>query len=276
MATIPEPIDIKIDTGQSVHFDFTASSRIESFFAIALAKTGSTLLHRMLTDICIADRYPIIDMHARFFARGIKNTDWMDCESLNELVKKGYAYIGFRIVPRAIVQNPVFRSSKKILMIRDPRDVAVSMYFSIVYSHRVPKKGDISQWMDQSRKNSIKADIDKWVRQVMGGPLRARWTDFINLYQSSDDCLLIRYEDIIFDKLKMVNLLCDYLGITLDVGLKSAIAEKHHILPSKERISNHIRKATPGDHKEKLSAETIEFINEAYSDAMQEFNYDTQ
>lgn len=43
--------------------------------------------------------------------------------------------------------------------------------------------------------------------------------------------------------------------------------------PAQERPDKHVRRVTPGDHREKLQPATIARLNEAFGDVLERFGY---
>ena len=59
------------------------------------------------------------------------------------MIVPGRVYGGFRSMPLVFAQSELYRRSRKILLVRDPRDALVSEYFSLAYSHGLPEaEGD--------------------------------------------------------------------------------------------------------------------------------------
>ena len=52
------------------------------------------------------------------------------------------------------------------------------------------------------------------------------------------------------------------------------MAAQNDIRPVEEDMSKHIRKGTPGDHREKLQKETIAKLNDIFRDTCSFYGYD--
>ena len=85
--------------------------------------------------------------------------------------------------------------------------------------------------------------------------------------------LVLKYENIIFDKARMVQDVAAHFGWTVGQGQIGAILKWIDVVPEEENPSAFIRKVTPGDHREKLSAETIAGLNQVLARAMEAFGY---
>ena len=83
------------------------------------------------------------------------------------------------------------------------------------------------------------------------------------LAQHGETVRIYRYEDVIFKKREWLADMCAWFGWNVSEKKINAIADKNDILPKAENEAQHIRQATPGDHKRKLRPETIEQLSGA-------------
>ena len=65
----------------------------------------------------------------------------------------------------------------------------------------------------------------------------------------------------------------DHLGLGLKPGQCKRAAERTDPVPTVENKAAHVRKATPGDHLEKLKPETIERLNAIFAEELAYFDY---
>jgi hypothetical protein len=97
------------------------------------------------------------------------------------------------------------------------------------------------------------------------------------MYQSSLDfslVLLRHYEEIYFDKRTFLTDIFAHFGVSVPIEVIEKVAAQNDIRPAKEDISKHIRKGTPGDHREKLRYETIAKLNNIFRDICRFYGYD--
>ena len=140
---IPKPIDMK------------------SFFVFALPKSGSSLLDKIMRDICSFKKIPTISIANDAFQCGVPFVKiGSDIEKVLHL--QGYAYLGFRHF-FDFQTNFDFSINKKIFLIRDPRDIMVSLYFSLKQSHVIPKKGTAALRLRNLRKATQLIEINEYV-----------------------------------------------------------------------------------------------------------------
>jgi len=60
----------------------------DSYFVFGLHKCGSTLMHKMVRDVCIQSNIPILDIPALAFKEGIAGKDWSADDSLTHIFKQ--------------------------------------------------------------------------------------------------------------------------------------------------------------------------------------------
>jgi hypothetical protein len=134
---------VKLANGRSVTFEvgdpaLTPDGGQTAFFVLGIRKCGSSILNSMLNDLGRLNGFPFVDIGGGFFANNIPEQDWReDPAALNALVPNT-VYGGFRAMPLVFAQSPLYQASRKILLVRDPRDALVSEYFSIAFSHGLP------------------------------------------------------------------------------------------------------------------------------------------
>jgi hypothetical protein len=204
---------------------------------------------------------------------------YLDSLSANEMKKyrhlfkeKGYLYSPFGGMIEGI-QN--LEKYKIVFVVRDPRDILVSNYFSIAYSHVAPQvAGDKLDTFHKLRMKAISTSIDDHVL-----------LESDNLHKT---CL--RYHDLLLDKYsntyvttyeKMVaffdewlNDLILYTDLNVDQNVIQLLIDKNDKKkPKSEDKSKHVRKGRPGDYKEKLKKETIEQLNRKFAPILERYHY---
>jgi hypothetical protein len=175
-----------------------------------------------------------------------------------------------------------------MLMVRDPRDCLVSMYFSFLHSHAAPKSSNYNPKKDINRVTL--PDIDEYVLS------KADWYNSLLLsmlafLENTHSHQVIRYEDCVQNKFYLCKIIYDlllkmaseepadefesnrkiassYLPPWTHLFLLKMISKMHDSIPSRENPNRHVRKATPGDHINKLKTDTIAQLNGIFSDTL--------
>ena len=255
-------------SGEVVEFELGAPADIDSFFVFCLHKSGSTLLNTMLAELCEIAGVPIFEPEVLEFQNGFPLGTWKeDIQSL--FFERGYCFSGFRFLPPYLKGFDISRF-KKVLLVRDPRDMMVSHYFSHKTSHSIPQ-GKLGSRVQALRDKVEAMEIDEYVLWASKNA-RAHFNTYQE-YIADDKLRVFRYEDVIFEKRRWLRELLEFVGIQIDDQDVRRIADKHDIRPEVEDERKHVRRVTPGDHQEKLKTETIEELNGCFAEVLDRFGY---
>jgi Sulfotransferase domain len=197
------------------------------------------------------------------------------------------------VTPRSIV-SPVYVTYENYLampkngphraffVMRDPRDLVVSWYFSAARTHIVSpsERGPLAQAREElarlSRKEGLLYGIDYWERRGKFATL-ASWT------AAADDpnVRLVRYEDLIGpDSFQTMRDLFEFL----DIGMPDAVLRELLGAYSFERVTgrargsesqdSHLRKASAGDWVNHFDAEVEARFHEVTDSLLAQLGYD--
>ena len=262
--------DITIQTKEENSFVISIPEpvAIDSFFIFSLHKAGSTLLNKIIRHCCLYHKIPFVNFPSETFQRGFP-FESVDQNIIKHFEPKGYCYGGFRVITPAF-RDFDFSPYKKIFLVRDPRDILVSFYYSVLKSHTIPKEGVASENLIKARERLQTMDINDYtLRQA---PQLLQRMNNIQLV-GHENIKLYRYEDVIFNKKEWIKDMFNFLELSLEEAKLNQILKKVDIIPDKEDQSQHIRKVTPGDHKEKLRKETIEQLNKILRGPLLKYGY---
>jgi hypothetical protein len=252
---------------KEVFLEVEPPSSFPSFFVFALHKSGSVMQDKILEEICSHLKIPLISIAKTAFNQGVDENDFD--ESICELFTKiGYGFYGFRFMPNYL-DNFDLGDFKKILLIRDPRDILVSFYFAMKQSHHIPE-GESGEYIIGERAKLKTANINEYVLEQ--APIfKERFLRYEKI--QDENFKLFRYEDIVFCKQQWISDILQFLSLEIDRRILEEIANKHDVFPEKEDPSSHIRKVIPGDYQEKLNASTINQLNKIFKDILIKYNY---
>jgi hypothetical protein len=230
-------------------------------------KSGSSLMYSMMKAALQSAGVPVIDLPLATFSKGLPGNQLMNPREL--IMDRGYCYCGYRNFPNYLRKFDITKN-KKILLVRDPRDMLVSFYFSMAYSHNIPitgvLRGDMLNWRSEAKN----ADVDVYCLDK-AAKFKGEFAGYRHLMGS--EIRVIKYEDVIFRKLEWLSDMLSYLSISIDPENLKAIAAKHDIRPNAERPDRHVRQVVPGNFRKHLRPETIEKLNAEFSAEMQEYGY---
>jgi len=184
---------------------------------------------------------------------------------------KGYVYTVFS----ALVGIENLEAYKILLVVRDPRDVLVSDYFSKVFSHSLPSlESDKRSDFEQRRQQAQAETIDEYVLRS-SEKLYNIYANYVqHLLKKNTHVYVCRYEEMISDFEAWLVGLLNYAELEIAPELKQQfIAEHEAKTPRKEDPNQHIRKGKAGDYKIKLQAETVDNLNIKFKEVLYYFDY---
>jgi hypothetical protein len=274
-ATIDQ-ITIGLANGRRVTFaniDRDASG--PACFVLGVRKSGSSLLNSVCGALANYNGRQLVDVGGTFFSSNVPLADWRCDPAVLNLVIPGNLYGGFRDMPHVLTQSVLFATAPKLLMVRDPRDVLVSEYFSAAYSHAIPVPSadgdDVTRNMQNQRNHALQAGIDASVLWH-ADKIAATLTEYAEV-AFEPTTLLLRYEDYIFNKRMLLHAIADHFRWTLTSQLIDQILSWADLRPTVENPYAFVRRVTPGDHQLKLCRETLDSLNETLSPVMDLFGY---
>lgn len=237
-----------------------------SVFLFSTHKCASTFLNQLLSDLAVREGKRHVNLESYLGTRPDKRDSlYADIEFMDNIFKnKGYYFGVFRYGFKNFNSNS---ESKVIVVLRDPRDILTSQFYSIAYSHPVLTKRFI-----EKRNHALKVGIDQHVKDMSDRFLNT-YTNYITNYLGKQNVLLVRYEEMVADfplELKKILSFIDYSKT------EEAIAYWTQNPPFRTEGENHLkhkRKVTPGDYKDKLKGDTIQYLNEKFKMVLERLGY---
>ncbi|MBE8232088.1 MAG: hypothetical protein HAW67_00020, partial [Endozoicomonadaceae bacterium] len=211
-----------------------------------------------------------------------QHVDYQTAFYLNKVVAAdthhlGYVYGIIRVVEN---QHPVFDLTEKIIaaakqsdsdiiiLLRDPRDILVSMYFSFGISHGLSPNLTLREYQQKRREQVKKMTIDDYV-MAESTTLKSKFS-ILNGLMSRSNCLVLRYEDLINDYDEFYSAFSSVLPMPAEI--RKMLFEKTR--PNEiEDPSAHKRSGKIFAYREKLSDSTINNLNNEFKSILQQFNY---
>lgn len=190
-------------------------------------------------------------------------------ESLNFFSRPGYLHTGFRAFYAGLA--PAIYQHKKMLLVRDPRDILVSRYYSIGYSHPLPPTPQRSTAYKSMREKTIQTSIDNFVIEHAPNILDC-FNSYIPLVKMSE-VRIYRYEDIVYSKHMFIHDMCQWGGIPCTAEHAHSIAATQDVFPVQEDIHSHVRQVAPGNHRAKLKPDTIAQLNSIFKLHLELYGY---
>jgi len=183
----------------------------------------------------------------------------------------GYCYRGYRQFPTYLKSFDISRN-RKILLIRDPRDILVSEYFSTAYSHELPANGLVREEMLKLRNFARAIGVDKYCLSQVEVYQR----NFENYRALLDgEIRVYRYEDVVFEKSKWLADMLSYFEVIIPPAVVENIAAAHDLRPERENPAEHVRQVKPANFRLHLKPETVEILNREFKIELKRHGYDT-
>lgn len=272
--TAPSQREFLGKNGKKVIVDIPAKRQDGSTgFVIGGHKTGSVLITKIIKELSDIKNASSIPVESSVWSQGLSIPDWPE-ELYDFMDQGGYLFYSFRWLQK-LPSLKIFEESPKLFFIRDLRDVAVSYFYSMAKSHGVPKSGSSKEAILRAREEAAGLNIDEFIESGKCNPILNNIVKFLE-YSNDSNSTIIKYEDFIYDKVKVVRLLVDFIGIAVEDEVVREIASKNDVIPDSENVDSHIRNVHPGNYKEKLSQSSIEYIENRYSKFLTAFGYKTQ
>jgi len=277
--TMNDQITIEYDDAGVVKTIFTLPPTkgpdTPSVYVFSLPKAGSVLLDNIMRSL--SDRVDIayVSLMGAFFELGLVEQD-IPSSASRVFVENGYCFGGFRAYPKTF-EIPNLSTKKSILLIRDPRDMLVSHYFSMRSSHAHPGKVLTTSMKTLPRRDQARVmSVDEYALDLASYYVRQldRYKDILEKH--GENFTVFRYEDVIFNKRGWVADICNAFGWELPERAVNKIADMNDVVPRAENEARHIRQVTPGDGMRKLQPETIHKLNDLFDKQLVYFGYDLQ
>ncbi|MGA0369753.1 MAG: sulfotransferase domain-containing protein [Kiritimatiellia bacterium] len=243
----------------------------KSVLLFTLNKCASTFTPRVMTYLNARTRkLPLVDFEGYYY-----NQSGEDFKTMMQRTPERY----FR--PQGIMMAPLrrwypipdFEKYSAVLVIRDPRDILPSKYFSQASTHSVPfspkKRKIFFERRERVKNMSIDEFVHEWAPEIKSD--FQEYTAMLDQYQVP----VVRYEDIILDFENAMAL----FGKVFDYESSADEIEELRVIGGydkpmgEENLKVHTRKRLPGDHKEKLKPETILYLDELFEPELKRFGY---
>lgn len=214
---------------------------------------NAKFIRKLFDDISLVNDIRVTDKIAKFI-----------------LKTKPSLYTGFRgyTLKGFLKYKSQFKRINLISLIRDPRDIAVSSYYSYFFSHNDTK----NTWLKEMKTKSI-PDLNSYVLNT--GIIEAIYELGVVSSFLQPNLTVYKYEDFWFNKKDFCIDVINKINLPLDKKLFDQAFYRTVEPPSDSKIvqSGHFRNGNPGEYKEKLSKDTINLINEKYKTILDLYNY---
>ena len=265
------PIEIALHNGGD-----PASSSKRSWIHFSVNKAATQYVKKVIKALAEKEGLMHASMHDYAFHSGIPFFDHLTREEMKDYVHvfkpEGYFYGPFGGMIEGLSKLEKF---KVVLVVRDPRDMAVSAYFSKGGSHGLPlaptsRRQNFIDERGRAQNKSIEDYVIDYAPEVVRELDRYRE----HLLTGEYDVHLCKYEDMVSNFSQWLDGILTFYCEEVDSELRQKIIDEHEsIKPQKEDPSKHLRKGQPGDYLEKLDKSCIGKLNEIFEENLNFFSY---
>jgi hypothetical protein len=264
-------VELGTRNGEIVKVEYGPICKPLNYFVIGLHKAGSVLLNSYIHELCTEVGVSTVNVEADIFSAGEWSTEFRK-QDIRALDRIGYIYSSFR-TPCIVRYMPSYRNSPKLLLVRDLRDVAVSMYFSFLYSHGSPGRGSAGNFMARMKESFSKKDVSGAVLDGSMDEIFDFALEFCDHVALLSNFTVFRYEDVVFEKSTWVRQIADFLDFAIDQNRLDEISAKFDVIPAEENIYSHVRQVKPGNYKYHLNVDAVKYIQSGYIPFFEDFGY---
>jgi Sulfotransferase domain len=236
----------------------TRGSPGPTIFHITLHKAGSQWIRHLLSK-CAPERIVQPDIGGAAF--------------LKHPIKEGHIYPALCITKRDFDRVSKPKNSKRFVILRDLRDVLVSAYFSLKYSH--PEQGEISE----IRESLNAMSSEEGMLWLLKGWLSGEAKIFSSWLNSRENW--IRYEDLLENDIAILeDVLIDQCCLNIDRALfrehvlSCRFAHLSGRIPGQEDIHSHYRKGIAGDWRNHFSPKIKRIFKWLYGSLLVQSGYE--
>lgn len=268
-----ERLQLTTFSGRPYEIVYTPPVRAETFYCVALHKSGSVLFDNIVKGLCAAAGQSYLDVENQLFRQGL-NFSHCDHLLLDLCGRPGFVYSGFRGLWQMQLLRR-FRDSRKLMLVRDPRDIAVSFYHSMAKSHTLPADGPVRDAIMGMRNQAQAGGPSDYVLKGGVDGVFANFNQFANVSRGkgTGEWKVFRYEDVVYRKLDWAKEIAALLELDLPEEAIARVAAKEDVFPEKEDPSKHIRRVHPGGYRDSLTPQAIDYIQRRCALGMDVFGY---
>ena len=227
-----------------------------------LHKSASMFLYKFFAHLCEELKAPLHSIH---------NTPPNDKTFLVD-TKESLIFCPERSFQTAPFQFD-FLQTKHLFQVRDPRDILVSEYFSIGWSHTDQNWDEA----EKARRQKIQQmTIDQYVvqePQIGKYPLVKRYQPLLKQIGSDNICV-VKYETMVHDFPKWLATVLPLVGLGSSADISFLTSHYIDEFQADKSDGSHKRNVASGDHKKKLAPQTIEILNERFAPVLQALGYE--
>lgn len=196
--------------------------------------------------------------------------------------ENGFIYGPIRVTPKfennpvedrllgPVIQQDFLKSKRAVFLVRDPRAILTSEYYSFGFSHHLSRDKEVRKKQEVTRQEIQKITVDEYVLNHAAKMIDAfERLDFAQKH--CQDRIVLRYEDLVEDFDAFIDQLCAFIPLrqaTIELVYRESRPKQV------EEINSHKRSGLPSGFRKKLLPETIESLNKQFEPILKRFAYE--
>ena len=222
-------------------------------------RSGSTFIQRFYLNACKLQKTPF------YTVKTSKSFNGNGCLCPVRLLPLGGTDINFN-------ETKINKDTDYIVQLRDPRDVLSSQYF---YFYNCVDAG--SDYKKEAKQYVRNHSIDDYVKSDIGGEFLFNRYSIISKIKDYQNINFITYEDMVLNFAQWIPIATKPLGLNKESNktlfdlfskeFKNVKETPAQVIKNGLRKS-HMRKVYPGDHREKLTKKSINYLNDKLNDSL--------
>ena len=241
------------------------TSQKRSVILFTVHKSASSFFNSYLADLAIESGHVHIDVNGYYATQGKKGREKQKDQNV---LKKTFIQKGIIYGPlRNYLPVPEIREYSVVLVLRDPRDVLTSQYFSVKNTHPL-----LTPELIRRRQFAKIASIDEYVLTQAERFVKT-YNEYLDNVLGNENVLFIKYETLISDFGNCLGQINKHCELGLNPGQLALLDRSEKFRAKKEDQQSHVRRISAGDHKEKLKPETIKVLNGRFAEILEKLEY---
>ena len=237
----------------------------KSIIFFTVHKSASTFLVHFLEDLSNEVKLTYVDFNGYFIGREGQSGRLVQ---EGPLIGKVFSNEGYLYGPlRNYIEIPEMQKYAVVLLLRDPRDVLTSQYYSVRNTHP-----QVSIKYIERRKLALNMTVDEHVIHESDRFLKT-YSTYIDELLALKNVLFLKYEDMISDFDNFLILINKHGQLQLSEQQLKKLNRSSEFKPQQENLESHKRKIASGDYKEKLKPATIILLNKKFENILQRLQY---
>jgi hypothetical protein len=235
-----------------------------------MQKCASTFVSKALAQVCEDYGKRAYNYASLYWGRGETDVYRAIQRDADRLFIRPNAVYGSL---RKYVEMPGIDRRPVVLMLRDPRDVLVSSYYSVAFSHAAPGGEKSRARFEAKRAATQSITIDRYVLET-ADTFRQVYREYADKLLGRDNVTFVTYEELIADPAGWSTRFVAGLGFEPredTLARLQAIYDDGRPKPGENRTSQHRRSGEAEQFRTYLEPATLAEIDGIYADELRRF-----